>query len=98
MHTHQTPGGLLRERIERQPAREGDPGLLLLSAFLLPGGEPIEEHLQAHLPLLLPLLDPLVKASFLAQPEAVEERAAYQVEGLLDLGDQGSTLRLRWDS
>ena len=70
----------------------------MLSAFLLPGGEPIEEHLQAHLPLLLPLLDPLVKASFLAQPEAVEERAAHQVEGLLDLGDQGSALRLRWDS
>jgi len=69
--------------------------LLLLAAFLLPGREPIEEQLQAHLPLLPLLLDPLVKASFLAQPEAVKEGAAHQVEGLLDLGNQGGALRLR---
>ena len=84
VHAHQAPVGLLRERIERQPAREGRSGLLLLPDFLLPGGEPIEEHLQAHLPLLLLLLDPLVKGSVLAQPEAVQERPAHQGEGVLE--------------
>src|SRR5947199_68088 len=90
-----TCGCLRRERIERQPAREGDAGRLQLPGTFLPGGEPITEELQAHLPLLLLLLDPLVKRSFLAQPEALEEGAARQGEGLLDLGDQGGALLLR---
>ena len=41
------------------------------------------------------LLDPLVKRSFLAQPEALEEGAARQGEGVLHLGDQGGALLLR---
>ncbi|HEX6551157.1 MAG TPA: hypothetical protein VF026_00220, partial [Ktedonobacteraceae bacterium] len=55
---------------------------------LVPGGEPIEEQVQAHLPLLLLQLHPLVKRSFLTQPEAVEEGAANEREGVLGLGDQ----------
>jgi hypothetical protein len=35
---HETPGGLLRERIQRQPARERGFGRFQLEAFLLPGG------------------------------------------------------------
>ena len=70
-------------------------GLLQLSADLLPGREPIEEQLQAHLPVLLLLLVPHIKASFLAQPEAVEEGTTHQGEGLLELGDQGDALLLR---
>jgi hypothetical protein len=94
VRAHQTPIGFLRKRIERQPAREGDHGLLLLPAFLLPGGEPIAEQQQAHLPLLLLLLDPLVKRSVLAQPEAVQERPTHQGERVLHLGDQGGALIL----
>src|SRR5207244_9256112 len=89
---------LLLQRVERQPAREGDARLLQLPASLLPGGEPLKEKMQAHLPLLLLLLDPLVKAGFLAQPEAVKEGTAHQREGLLHLGDQGGPLLLRGDS
>jgi hypothetical protein len=48
---------------------------------------------QAHLPLLL-LLHPPVKGGFFVQPETVEEGAAHQREGVLDLGDQSSALRL----
>ena len=94
MYAHQAPGGLLRERIERHPACEGHPGLLQLPDFLLPGGEPIEEHRQAHLPLLPLLRDPLVERSALAQPEAIQERPAHQGEGVLDLCDQGGALLL----
>jgi hypothetical protein len=92
---HEAARGLLLECIERQPAREGDAGLLQLEAFLLPGREPLEEELQAHLPLLLLLLVPLVKRGFLAQPEALEEGAAHQGQGVLELGDQAGALWLR---
>ena len=95
MDPHQAPGGLLRERLERQPAGEGDAGRLQLPGGLLPGGEPIEEELQAHLPVVVVLLDPLVKAGFLAQPEAVKEGTAHQGEGVLHLSDQRGALLLR---
>jgi hypothetical protein len=65
-----------------------------LLAFLLPGREPITEHLQAHLPLLLLLPDPLVKGGVLAQPEAVQKRPAHQGEGVLDACNQGGALLL----
>jgi hypothetical protein len=51
--------------------------------------------MHAHLPLLLLLLMPLVKAGFLAQPEALEEGATHQREGVLNHGDQGGALLLR---
>ncbi len=95
VHAHQAPVRLLLQWIERQPACEGDSGLLQLPSGLLPGGEPIEEELQAHLPLVLLLLEPLVKGRVLAQPEAIEERAAHQGEGLLEICNQGGALRLR---
>gem|GEM_PF-3859413 len=97
VHTHQAPVGLLRQRIERQPARERGARLLQLPIGLLPGGEPIAEQLQAHLPLALLQPHPLVKGSFLAQPEAVEERTARQGKRVLDLGDQGGALWLSGD-
>ena len=97
MDAHEAPGGLLRERIQRQPARERGFGRLQLEAFLLPGGEPLQEELHAHLPLLLLLLMPLVKGCFLAQPEAVEEGTTHQGEGVLHRGDQGGALLLRGD-
>ena len=53
--------------------------------------------MHAHLPLLLLLQDPLVKAGFLAQPEAIEERTTHQGEGVLPLGDQGGALLLGRD-
>ncbi len=53
--------------------------------------------MQAHLPLLLLLQDPLVKGGVLPQPEAFEEGPAHQREGVLELGDQGSALLLKWD-
>ncbi len=37
-------GSFLRQRIQRQPARERDAGRLQLEAFLLPAGEPIQER------------------------------------------------------
>ncbi len=42
VHAHQAPAGLLRQRIERQPARERSFGLLQLPTGLLPGREPIQ--------------------------------------------------------
>ena len=95
MQAHEAARGLLRERLERQPAREGGDGWLPLEGFLLPGREPIQQELHAHLPLLLLLLDPFVKGSLLAQPEAIEEGPAYQSERVLHLGGQGAALRLR---
>ena len=92
--THEAPAGLLRQRINGQPARERGARLLQLPAFLLPGREPIQEEVQAHLPLLLRLKHPLVKGGLLPQPEAVEERAAHQGERLLKLRGQGGALRL----
>jgi hypothetical protein len=90
--THEAPTGLLRERIEGQPARERGAGWLQLPASLLKGGEPIQQEVQAHLPLLLRLEHPLVKGGLLPQPEPVQERAAHQGERLLALGDQGGAL------
>src|SRR5262249_7339436 len=49
VQAHEATIGLLRERIECQPAGEGGAGLLLLSGGLLPARESIEEHLQANL-------------------------------------------------
>ena len=97
VHTHQAPVGLLRQRIERQPSRERGARLLQLPIGLLPGGGPLAEQLQAHLPLALLQPHPLVKGSFLAQPEAVEERTARQGKRVLDLGDQGGALWLSGD-
>ncbi len=94
MHAHEASGGLLRERIEDQPARERGARLLQLEACLLPGREPLAEQLQAHLALLLLLEHPLVKGGLLPQPEAVQKRAAHQGERLLALGGQGGALRL----
>ena len=95
MHPHQAPVGLLRERIECQPAREGVSCLLQFPGSLVPGREPLAEQLQAHLPLPLLLLDPLVKGDFLAQPEAIEEGTAHQGEGVLDVRDQRGALLKR---
>ncbi len=92
MDPHQAPSGLLRERIECQPAGEGGLGLLQFEGFLLKGGEPIEDLEQAHLPLVLLLLDPYVKAGLLAQPEAVEEGAAHQGESVLEQSNQSGLL------
>lgn len=64
---------------------------------LLPAGEPIAQHWQVRLPVLLLLLHPRIKGGFFAQPEAVEEGAAHQRKGVLDLGDEGSALRLSGD-
>ncbi|HEX6553594.1 MAG TPA: hypothetical protein VF026_12585 [Ktedonobacteraceae bacterium] len=88
VQAHQAAIGLLLQGVQGQPAREDGAGLLVLEGGLVPAGEPIEEQVQAHLPLLLLQLHPLVKRSFLTQPEAVEEGAANEREGVLDVGDQ----------
>ena len=91
---HEAPVGLLRQRIEGQPARERGARLLQLPSGLLKGGEPLAEQLHAYLPLLLRGLHPLVKGGLLPQPEPVQERAAHQGESLLKLRNQGGALRL----
>ncbi len=92
LHAHEAPIDLLGERIERQPAREGGHGLLMLPGSLVQGGEAIKEPVQAHLPVVLLLLVPFVKRGLLAQPEAVKEGTAHQGQSALEMRDQGCAL------
>ncbi len=94
-HTHEPPVSLFCQRIKRYLTCECGSSRLPLSCSTLPGGEPIKQQQQTYLPLLLLLLAPCVKGGVLSQPEAIQEGAAHQGKGMLNLCDQGGVLLQR---